>query len=357
MNLLFRYILSINIRHAIVILCGLSGIFLVFDVLSNAGKVTQQADNIAVTLWYYVYLRLPGIIVLVMPVVALLSALMTMHRMLKYQEMVIVAATGFSIYRVMVILATGGAILAGLQFTVAEYVASDSATRLRLWAKQDYSGVPPVARDTNMTLWAASGPNIVLYRKAVSGGKVLLEPMIILRSEEGTIDTYIRARKALYLGPNWQLEEVFSKSAGMKPTSIKAESTINLGLGPEDFRQPARSFEEMALGTIWQSIVTDDQEGYQVETYQLWLQRKIVQPLGTVMMAVLAAALGMFMGRRYNAIVINSGFITAGFLFLFSEKLLLSWGESQILPPFLAVWSPLLIFTSLGCWYLLHKQA
>lgn len=349
MNILSRYILMMFARHMLMMLCGLSGIFMVFDVLSNAGDITQNAENPLKTLFHYVGLRLPGIFVLVMPMAALLATMLTLHKMVKGREMVAIGGAGFTIYKVAKTLVIGGVLLATLQFSASEYIVSDSSARLRLWADNDYTGPPPATPKNNKTFWAASADYIVHYETASPDGQILRSPFVVHRTKDGLIDEYIRATRAFYEGPEWRLENTYGKT----PQKLGSSIVIDLGLHPDDFSLPAQTLEEMHLSTLWGLMFTDDP---QQALYTLWFQRKLAQPLSIILMVIMAAPLGLFMARQYNALFVSFGFIMASFVFLVSERLLLSLGESAALPSFLAVWSPLLIFGTMSLWFMLYKQ-
>ena len=145
MNVLTRYIAAGFLRSALMMIMGLSAIFLVFDVLAHAGEITENSDHVLRTLGDYMGLRLPGIIALIIPMAALLAAMIIMHKMVKSREMIILGGMGISIYKVAYILASSAFILALAQFCVAEFAASSSTAQLHLWAEQDYQGRPPDA--------------------------------------------------------------------------------------------------------------------------------------------------------------------------------------------------------------------
>jgi len=73
-------------------------------------------------------------------------------------------------------------------------------------------------------------------------------------------------------------------------------------------------------------------------------------------MALLAVPIGLFSARRYNALALGFGFTGLGFLFFVTERIMLSMGISGVLPGFLAVWAPILIFGTVTLWYIMLKQ-
>ena len=175
MSVLFRYIFKIFLTHSFMMVLSLSAIFVVFDVLANASDITENSNNALKTLWHYIGLRLPSIFILIMPMAVLLASMITLHKMVKTREMVAAGSAGFTIYKITKILLSGACLLALLQFTIAEYIATDSSVRLRLWAEENYTGTIPQAPETQRKLWAATENYIVHYDAASFDGHVFIQ--------------------------------------------------------------------------------------------------------------------------------------------------------------------------------------
>lgn len=349
MSILTRYIFMMFTRNTLLMLCGLSAIFMVFDVLSNVGGITKNTDNSLQTLWHYIGLRLPIIFVLIAPMAALLGAMMTMHKLVRDREMIVIGAAGFTIYKVLKSLIIGACFLAVIQFCISEYVASNSSTRLRLWADNDYVAAPRTTSEIDKKLWVTSKDYIVHYETASPDGHQLSDLIIVRRTKNGLIDGYIRSARAFYEAPIWRLENTYGKTS----QELNKSMHIDLHLDPKDFSGHAETFEEIRLSTLWSLMFTDESQS---DLYALWFQRKLAQPLGIILMVIMVAPMALFMARRYNALLVSFGFIMGGFVFFVSERLLLSLGESGALLSFLSIWSPLLIFSAMSLWFMLYKQ-
>ncbi len=357
MTVLSRYITVMFLRHTLMMVCGLSAVFMVFDILSNAESVTQNTDNTLQTLWHYIRLRFPTIFALIMPTSALLGTMMTMHKMIGGREMVAIGGAGYTIYKVSKIFVISAVFLAIIQLGVSEYIASDSSARLRLWADNNYAGLPPAAPSINKTLWAASDDYIIYYKTASADGYNLHEPFVVKQTKDGLVDDYIQASRASYNGHEWRLDNVYGKGFETASSEKHVSIKMNLGVHPDDFSLPAERFEEVRLSDLWRLNFTENSISHSAsDLHQLWFQRKLAQPLSVILMVIMAAPMGLFMARQYNALLINFSLIMGGFLFLVSEQLLLSLGEGAVLPSFFAVWSPLLIFGTMSLWFMLYKQ-
>lgn len=351
MHVLFRYIFTAYLKHALIILCGLSLILLVFDVLANASDITQNTDHTLKTLFDYMRLRLPLIIILVLPMTSLLAAMLTMHKMVKSHEMVMIAGAGMTAYKVSLILMMAASSLAISSGLLSEYVASSSSIQLRLWAERDYAGSPQ-HYEIKKELWSARGNDLLYYKAASPDGTILNAPLIIQRKDDGILQTYISAQSAIYLGNSeWRFNQI--KSTNQRDTETQDRLQINLPFNPDDFALPAKQFEETQISTLWQLVFNVSQQNTR---YILWLQRKFAQPLSIILMALLASPIGLFATRQYNGLLVGFGFVIFGFSYFVIEKILISLGENGRLSTFFAVWSPLIIFGTLSSWFILYKQ-
>ena len=359
MSVLFRYIFEMFLRHSFMFLLGLSAIFIIFDVLANASEITENSSNAFKTIWFYIGLRLPSVFILILPMVVLLSSMVTLHKLVKSQEMIAAGSAGFTIYKITGILLSGACLLAILQFIVSEYIATDTTARLRLWAEQNYTDVIPKAPEVEQKSWIASGNYIIHYEAATPNGHILFNPLFLRQTETGLIENYTRALVAFYENSQWILKNVYQNNFKEQDSNISI--SIDLNLHPDDLSIQTKTFEETKLSYLWGIIsMRPELSEYTVtpheSLYELWLQRKLAQPLSVLLMVVLAAPMGLFIARRYNALLVSFGFIGAGFLYFITERILLSLGETATLPPFLAAWAPFLIFFTMSLWFMLHKQ-
>lgn len=354
MNVLTRYIFRQFFKSTLMMIMALAAIFMVFDLLANAGDITQNSKNIFVTLGWYMGLRLPSILVLIIPISVLLGCMITMHKMVKSHEMVIIGGAGLPIYKIAYILIIGALFFAIIQFSISDFSASAANARLRLWDESDYYGHPPDAPQSNKILWAADGSYILHYERNSPDGKILYTPLLIERDDTGIIRETYRANRALYNDENqWILTGVKGQSL-----STAGDMAIPLTLKPDDFSVAAERYEEARFIDLWRILFHAQKSDLRepLDVYYLWFQRKLAQPLSAIIMVILSVPIGLFMARSYNSMLLNFTFIITGFLFFISERLLLSMGESYTLPSFLAVWSPHLVFGLMGIWFMVYKQ-
>ena len=356
MSVLSRYILALFLKNTIIIILGLCAVFMVFDVLSNASQITQNSSSAFKTIFHYLGLKFSIILVLVMPIGTLLGALLTMHKMVGNREMVAIGTAGITIYKVAMVMVCGAIFLVSVQLVASEYFVTDHSLRLRLWAENDYKNMSAPSPTSERALWASSNNYIFHYKSASPDGHILSEPVLIRRNNDGEIDEYIRAKLAIFEKDVWRFEQIYQEGLKTNLNTINNSITLPLQLRPSDFSIPAQTYEEMHLGKLWSLAYTNNGLGKPSSLYALWFQRKIAQALGIVAMVLLIAPIGLFKARRYNTMAVSFSFVLVGFSYFVFERLMFSYGESGELPIFLAVWTPLLIFSFMSLWFMINKQ-
>ena len=122
---------------------------------------------------------------------------------------------------------------------------------------------------------------------------------------------------------------------------------------PQYFKKEDRPSQEMNFTEL--STYIDDlrQSGFDTRRLAVQLNRKIAYPLVTLVMAILAIPFALATGKRSGV----AGFAVAILLavaYLGVASLFEAMGNVNTLPAALAAWSPDLLFTFAGAWFLLR---
>lgn len=352
-----RYLLRQFLVRAVFVIAGLTAILLLFDMLANADDIVAGSRGILLPVLAYAALRLPEVVVLVIPLGALLTTLAVFATLVTTHEMVALRAGGISIHRITLAMLGGAVILGALHLWFADTVLPATSSRLALWDKQDYAGLPPRQRPNQAPAWFAVGDALVEVGWSSLDGQRLRDVTVIRRNADGRMTAYLRAQRAHYTDELWVLEDVqrIPVDGGERPDTEQLRLT--LPVTPQRFAALGERPGRLEISEIWRLARNPDLGGRPQAVYEVWLQRKFAHPASTLVMVLLAAPLGLQQGRRNRLLLASTGAIGAGFLFFVAERLLLALGEAGLLPPALAVWSPAAVFSALAAWVLLHYEA
>lgn len=353
---LTRYILRLFAQRVLMVLAGLSAVLLVFDVLANIDDVLAHTDAILVPVLAYAGLRLPEVVSLVVPLTVLLAAMAVFAQLVACQEMVAMRAAGVSIYRVAGALLLGAVALAAAHLWFANAVLPHTSSRLQLWAAQDYRGLPPRRAPRRAPTWFAVSDSLVKVGYSSLDGRRLYDVTVVRRDEAGRMVDYFRARRAFYDSKLWVFAEVRRPAMGGREASELDKLRVALPVTPKRFAALAGRPTALRVEELWRLARDPDTGGRPTYVYESWLQRKLAHPLGALVMVLIAAPLGLQLARRNRMLLASFAAIGAGFLFFVAERLLLALGETGLLPPWLAVWTPAVVFSILSLWVLVSLE-
>ncbi len=170
------------------------------------------------------------------------------------------------------------------------------------------------------------------------------------------MQAYTTAERAEYRDGGWTLYDARRLEIGQG----KARGYERLGwsapIRPGRFAASSTQPAELTYAQLRRLLEFPDKGNRPDYFYATWLNRKFTLPLSSLAMVLLAAPLGLMVGRRPNLLVGMAASIAAGFLFFVFDNVALTLGESGMLPAALAAWVPLLLFSILAISFLLHAE-
>jgi lipopolysaccharide export LptBFGC system permease protein LptF len=122
---------------------------------------------------------------------------------------------------------------------------------------------------------------------------------------------------------------------------------------PQYFKKETRPSQEMSFNELQRYIRDMRQSGFDTMRLRVQLNRKIAYPLITLVMAILAVPFALSMGKRGSlaGIAVAIGMAIA---YLFVDGMFEAMGDVNLLPAFLAAWSPDVLFGLAGTYLLLR---
>ena len=87
-----------------------------FDLLANANSVTEESTYPTLSLFYYWLLRVPPILVFILPFAVLIAALQSFAALASNQESVPLQTSGFSLYRIAAVFSAAALVMGFGQF-------------------------------------------------------------------------------------------------------------------------------------------------------------------------------------------------------------------------------------------------
>jgi len=332
----------------------------VFVFLYEAFTFFELFDDIArvptlTVMQYFEYLT-PFLVYNLAPLAGLVAVLVTLGIMSKNNEIVAIKASGLSLFRVALPL-----LLAGLALAATLLLLDDTYLpyfNQRQDALHNQIKGRPTQTYTHPQRWIL-GENSKFYNYDVFdqennlfGGLSVLE----IDPSDFHLRRRIFATRARWSEPQrvWVLESGwirdFSDGSVAKFETFTAAAPSELSEPPSYFNREVRQAFQMSVGELGNYINGLHQAGFDVATLMVQWHKKIAYPLMAPVSMLLAIPFAFLVGTRgaIGGVALGVGIAVA---YWAAAKLLDAMGGVGQLPPFLAGWSPDIIFFFLGMYF------
>lgn len=286
MSRLDRYLgitVANNILLVLFILIGLFSFFTFIEEVDDLGTGSYGAWQAA----QYVFLHVPRRIYELFPIAALLGSLLGLGILANTNELTVIRASGFSIYRIIGAVMKIGAILLIAAIFLGEEIApraEQEAKRIRSVAKGEH-----IALQTPHGFWGREGHNFINIRAVYIGGR-LGEISFYQFDENHRLKNALYAQQAHHQGEQWVLENVIETE--VQPTQLKTrkvdkvvwQSPLSPDLIGILILKPDR-LSTLELYNYTSYLRKNSQRSIQ---YELAFWQRVLYPLVTVVMVFLA---------------------------------------------------------------------
>lgn len=361
MNTFSRYILKSFLWHFLLLLIGFTALLQLFDLLSNSTDILRDHLGEISAVFEYGALRLPEIISFLIPFTVLMGALLTLGKMERNNEIMAYKAAGAPYFTILWAFLPAVGLVAVLHFFLVDRIVPLSIQAL---TQQELSVEKTKSKNKAKIepLFVQEGRSVVEAGAVGQDGTTLSHLRIYERNDNGKVVRQIFANDARYDASNelWHLNNVWTTTVpegGASLTEHTEKWDWKTRLTPAEFSDLVERPQAMTIEKIW-GFISSTQVGVRpTYFYSTWLQKRIALPVSSILMILLAAPVAHSLHRREHGLAMGMtvGF-GLGFLYFLTDGLVLSLGESGAVPPFLAAWLPILLFTAIGGAWLIKQE-
>ncbi len=340
------------------------GILLLIDMIEQLRRFSGQDIGFTGALRLSLF-NVPETLYRILPLILIIGSIAMFLGLARSSELVVVRAAGrsglrFLLTPVLVSLALGGLIVAVLNPLVA---ATQKAYEDARAAYMDGAGSSLSVSDTGLWLRQGGeyGQTVIQAARSNLDGTELFGVTFLTFGPDGTPATRVEADSAKLVPGAWQVTngKIWTLTdANPELTAVTWDNQTRLpsDLTPERIRD---SFGTPSAVPIWQLpafIRGLEQAGFSAQSYRLWLQMELAQPLLLVAMVLIAAGFTMRHVRfgKTGTMVLYA--VLAGFAIFFLRNFAQALGENGQIPVALAAWSPPLAAILLALGLLLHLE-
>ena len=347
MKLLARYLTSQVLATSGLVLLGLLLLFTFFDVVDEIGSVGRNSYGLGKAV-VVVLLKVPGHLYEIMPVAALIGALLALSRLVGNSEFAVMRVSGLSTWRVAGYFGMIGVMLALLSLLLGEYIApwsEQAAQRYKLLATHSV-----VAQQFRSGLWVKDGSSFINVRE-VMPDNTLRRIEIYGFSDDGKLGWIRAAEEAIWQSDQtWDLRQVMEtqfSDDGIRAVRAPSQRWQSV-LTPDILSVLLIAPEKMSARTLWRYVAHLKENGQKATRYELALWTKFISPFVIPIMMLIAmpfALQGQRSGGTGGKIFIG---ILAGLGFHLLSRLFGHLGLLNDWPAIVVASMPLLVFLAIA---------
>ena len=325
-------------------------VLLMLDLLSKSGEILAVPGNGQGELLTYAGLRVPQLISRFLPYSVLLATLITLVTLNQNSEVIAMKAAGLSAHQVLAPLLLTAGIVSVATFVFNEQVVTKSTQTLKAWEAVEYGPIPTES-GVKTNVYLTDGDNILTAAYVAGSGEAIAMRKVTWyrRNPDGMIVEQIDADRARYAGPGWRLEGGLTRfNVQNAVTDDPATVVVGEGLLPEQIDLAKIDPDGEPFWTLGSSIAEFERAGRRTSELRAKWWHKISGPLSAFLMPLLGAVAAFGLARSGQLFVRAVIGMALGFAYFVVDNAALAMGSFGGYPPFLAAWSPFLLFLLIG---------
>lgn len=329
-----RYLSRMFLARFAVVLFAVAGFAIVFDMLDVSSKVLRRADGVVLPLLRYMAMRLPTLVTELLPMVTLVSGLLTVVDLLRHRELVVMWNAGLSRRGLLLCLWPVCAVLLVGKFLIDDRAIPSTIPELRELRVAEFKDVLQHGGYS----WVRSGPDILrLPADTVAQGR--LEDLLILhRGPDGLLAEQIRAARAEQTAEGLMLLDVVRRPVGARPPERVASLRWPIRIDLARVSLMSKLPRELRLGQLVDVV---RHQGYGIvpdEGHRTVLHGRIAGSLGLCALALLPFALPRRFSRLGMTLPMFAKGLGLGFVYMIVNGVLVALGEVGLVTPELGAW-------------------
>jgi len=333
-----------------VTLAAIFNIFTLFELWRFIAVTHAGAGLVA----RYLLFLLPLIAVELFPATMLISVLVTYALLARRHEAIAWWASGQSVYRLM-LPGFFFAIAVGLgSWLVQEYVMPGTNLKQDALRARIRGGEARAITRTGRQ-WLVSTQTHRFYSYEFDENGRLIDPAIYELDSEGVhLTQVVKGTSGVWTDPTHlkinEAETLALKGMGLERTS-NGETTFAGVESPAVFKPTIDKPSQLSSRDLRSYLNAAKQRGMDVSALAVALQRKYAGPFGILIMALIGMPLAVSFGRKGTVIALCAA-VVVGIAYWAVGGGFQQLGNHGLLRPSVAGWSPLVIFTAAGTYFL-----
>jgi LPS export ABC transporter permease LptG/LPS export ABC transporter permease LptF len=349
-RLLDRYVSRQYLRMIGLSFLALLTLYYIGAVVDLAEKVFKGQAGSRMVLQYLWY-STPEFISFVIPIATLVGVLGTIGALSRSGELMVMRASGVSLYRASLPLVLFACIWGGVLFLLEDRVLGESKKTAGA-LRDTIRGRPPHSLDLANLTWTV-GEDGRIYHYSVfetasgrNGNRPALHALSVFETAAAPyrLTQHTSADLVVFDSGSWQAQSGWTQTFAGDAVTRQEFDRITLPLPPvEHFRRARVDASQMTYTELRDYVRRLGASGFNVAEQAVNLQHKLAFPAVTIVMTLLAIPFGVTTGKKGALYGIGLATILASAYFLLLT-VFMAIGAAGVLPPALAAWGPNILF-------------
>lgn len=380
---LSRYLARHYIINLLVLTAALMTVIYLFDTVELIRRASDKPDVSLIAILQMSLLKLPEVSQTMLPFAVLFSAMYTFWQLTRRYELIVVRASGFSVWQFLMPLIAVAALFGILQMTVINPVGSILIQKYEqlqhkllskerneiaifqegLWLRQailiepETPAPPPDPAQAEQAEPALVPGYIIFHAEKIKQPEWKLQNITVLYfTEENGFLQRVHAQEAVLGEASWRMTGVqIYKDKAVVPEMLETFE-LPTSLTREDIEESFSSRASMSFWKLPGYIATLEETGFDAAALRVYYHNLLSQPLMFAAMILLAATVSMRPPRMQGSFLLIVFGVFIGFLVFFLSSFLQALGTSRQIPVIMAAWAPAAICFLLGLSAMLNKE-
>jgi LPS export ABC transporter permease LptG len=362
--ILDEYVIREFLTTFVMVLVAFVMLMLVFTFFELLGDIIRNRSPLVIVGEYLINLT-PNMIYNIAPLSVLIAVLAVFGGLNRSSELTAMKATGISLYRIVVPVLVIASILAISLFLFDELYLP-TANRKQEALRNVIKGKPAQTylrpdRKWMFGLQQQGKPGRIFYYEFFDPDNDRFANISVFEFDPSTFSL---SRRIFAASARWDpqihrwifehgWQRSFTEDAITNYQTFEVSTFPEIREIPQYFKKETIPSQEMSFSELQRYIRDLRQSGFDTMRLRVQLNRKLAYPLITLVMAILAIPFALSMGKRGSlaGIAVAIGMAIA---YLIVDTMFVSMGNVNMLPAFLAAWSPDVLFGLAGSYLLLR---
>ncbi len=356
---LSKYIARRFFMSVMLVLVIMVAVTFLVDIVNLGGRAASRDNADLALVLEMALLRIPYFVVKILPFAVLFGTLLTYVWLTRTHELVVMRATGVSVWQFLLPALAITIALGIVTITVFNPVASALISRFEQLENRNVRSQANILAVAPGNMWIREGDGTrqsVIHAHKISASGTELEDVIILVFGEN--DRFMErydAKRATLGDHHWEMEEVLISRPDERTASVSAiEVPTELSL--DRLQAAFASPETISFWDLPGFIEVMESAGFSALQHRIHWHAVLAMPLFLASMVLVAAAFSLRLTRQGNVSLFVVSGLGFGFVVYVVSDIFAAYGMSGNLPVLLAVWGPVAIVTSIGSTMLLHTE-